>query len=283
MFSYRHSFHAGNHADVLKHLTQLCILQKIVAKDKPAIYIDTHSGAGCYDLDSNEAQKTAEFESGVARMSTQASSNPLLADYQQLVMPFWQKKQYPGSPMIAESVLRAQDKLLLVEYHNTEIENLRCNMQSGMAQIHHRDGFEALLAFCPPHPKRGLVLIDPPYEHISEYQRLYDCLHNATKKWPVGVFAVWYPLLSARAGKKSGKSEQMLRQLSQLPVKNVLDIRLKVQDNNDDAGMYGSGMVILNAPWQVDEIMQQALDELVLQLTETTPVTGEVTWLKRGD
>ncbi|WJG07670.1 23S rRNA (adenine(2030)-N(6))-methyltransferase RlmJ [Aliiglaciecola sp. LCG003] len=289
MFSYRHSFHAGNHADVLKHLTQMLIIEKLLQKNKPAIYFDTHSGGGLYDLSGEEALKTEEFRDGIGKLSASVDgSHPAISRYLDLVERFARHQQYPGSPMIASEMLREQDRMVLMEYHNTEIDNLRHHLTKGDVQcdlgIHHRDGFEGLLAMLPPTPARGLVLIDPPYEVLDEYQQVTSAMQAAFKKWPIGTYALWYPLLSSRAGAKSGQSERMLGTLSQLDAKNILSVTLQVKDNQEDSGMYGSGLLIVNAPWQLDETLQQVLPELHDALVDD-PATGtySVAWLKQPD
>lgn len=281
MFSYRHSFHAGNHADVLKHLVQLLILQKLTIKAKPAVYIDTHSGAGLYDLDSAEAHKTSEYLSGIAKIQQYTGENQAILTYQNIVNQYMAHQHYPGSPLIARALLREQDRIILMEYHNSEINNLKQNLGKGVAEIHHRDGFEGMLAVCPPTPARGLVLIDPPYEVFDEYHQVVDNMAAVLRKWPNGMFAIWYPLLSERAGKKAGASQNMVHKLAQLPCKSVLNVTFCVEDDTPDAGMYGSGMAIINPPWQLDVELETLLPELHLILADKQLINGyKVEWIK---
>ncbi len=283
MMSYRHSFHAGNHADVLKHLTQLCLLQRITQKPKPAVYIDTHAGAGRYQLDSAEALKTEEFQSGVGRLKDLQNAPKLVQDYCQLLAPFLEQQQYPGSPEIAMHVMRNDDAVVLMEFHNNEIEVLKNHFRHRNARIHHRDGFEGLVALCPPKPARGLVLIDPPYEVFGEYQQVLKAVTESVKRWAVGTYAVWYPLLSSRAGKKAGQSELLRDSLASLEVKNALSVELEVEANTADAGMYGSGMLILNAPWQTDELLSESLGYIEQSWQALgVPAKTRVKWLKEG-
>lgn len=290
MLSYRHSFHAGNHADVLKHLCVMLVLEKLTIKAKPAIYIDTHSGAGLYDLVSKEANKTKEYRSGVSKILQYDGNNAVIRRYQSLIKPYIDKEVYPGSPVIAKAILREQDKLVLMEFHNTEIQNLKDNVIEsnirGKIAIHHRDGFEGLLAISPPKPSRGLVLIDPPYEVFSEYQQVAETLEKTIKKWRVGTFMIWYPLLSKRAGIKSGESQRMRQKLASLDVKNCLNVELCVDDPQHDCGMYGSGLVIINAPWQVDESLADVLPDLHKLLATASEGSDDqkgfsVEWLKQ--
>ncbi|MDO6710501.1 23S rRNA (adenine(2030)-N(6))-methyltransferase RlmJ [Aliiglaciecola sp. 2_MG-2023] len=288
MLSYRHSFHAGNHADVLKHITQMLIIKKLKIKAKPAVYIDTHSGAGLYELQGLEAQKTKEFLTGITAMQAYQSEQQDIAEYQQLTHDFVENNQYPGSPLIAANMLREQDKIVCMELHNTEIDNLRHNLADfgslAKVGVHHRDGYEGLLAILPPIPARGLVLIDPSYEVADEYQQVVMTLAKAIKKWSVGIFAIWYPLLSSRAGQKAGLSEKMISEIAALDCKSVLNVAMHVTENEGDAGMYGSGLIIVNAPWQLDTDLENVLPELVAHLGgDDAHGKAYVEWLKKPD
>ncbi|MFT4939265.1 MAG: 23S rRNA (adenine2030-N6)-methyltransferase [Paraglaciecola sp.] len=278
MFSYRHSFHAGNHGDVLKHICQMLIINKLKSKDKGFVYIDTHSGAGLYDLAGDEAKKTNEYAHGIARVSTYQGNNQAILDYQALCAKYLRHNQYPGSPEIANSMLREQDSAVLMEWHNQEIDNLKNNIRGTNVAIHHRDGYEGLIAMTPPRLPRGMVLIDPSYEVADEYQQVVDTVSQTYKRWTTGIYAIWYPLLSSRvrsakddtfyASGKSGLSEQMLASLAQQNFKNLLTIEMCVADEDQYAGMYGTGMAIINAPWQLDEQMQTCLEELTPLLSQ---------------
>lgn len=284
MLSYRHSFHAGNHADVLKHIVQSLILEKVTQKQKPAIYIDTHAGGGLYDLGSKESLKTNEFLDGVTMLLNHSAAEPALKRYQQRIERFTTDNHYPGSPLIAASILREQDNMVLIEYHNSEIENLKLNVKNHIettkTAVHHRDGYEGLIGLLPPTPARGLVLIDPPYEVKGEYQQVLDTLIIALRKWSTGIYAIWYPLLSSRAGTKAGLSEKLCQSVSELPVKSVLNVTLQVANNNADAGMYGSGVVIINPPWELDTQLESMLPELCVTLKRDVEVKASVEWLK---
>lgn len=293
MLSYRHSFHAGNHADLLKHLCQMLILEKLTRKNKPCVYIDTHSGAGLYDLSASDAQKNREFETGVSLLENADAA--VLQQYRDLLNGYFHKGQYPGSPEISRRLLREDDRMILMEFHPTEIDNLRANLRTDAYKnhdeskagpqigIHHRDGFEGLLASVPPKPARGLVLIDPPYERYEEYQQVQDTLKRAINKWSQGIYAVWYPLLSARAGKKSGQSEAMVDALLALPVNSLLNVTLQVADKADDTGMFGSGVAIINPPWQLDTELQDALPALCQLMREQAQASFSIDWLKEAD
>ena len=294
MLSYRHSFHAGNHGDVLKHICQMLIINKLKSKSKGFVYIDTHSGAGLYDLAGEEANKTNEHSQGIGRLSDYQGNNQAILDYQALCANYLRHSQYPGSPEIASFMLREQDSAVLMELHNQEIINLKNNIRGANIAIHHRDGYEGLLAMTPPRLPRGMVLIDPSYEVADEYQQVIDTVCQTYKRWSTGIYAIWYPLLSSRvrAGKdntlyastKSGLSELMLETLAQQNFKNLLTIEMRVANETQYAGMYGTGMAIINAPWQFDEQMQTCLEELTLLWTnnsENPPQNAEfsVKWL----
>lgn len=282
MFSYRHSFHAGNHADVLKHLCQMLILQKLSIKTKPWTYIDTHSGAGLYSLTSEESQKTAEYLQGIERLTGYAGDCSAILNYQALVNHFLQHDEYPGSPQIAAQLARENDKLVCMEFHNTEIANLKRNMRGTGAGIHHRDGFEGLLAISPPKPARGMVLIDPPYELANEYTIVVDAVAKALKKWSSAVVAIWYPLLGGRAGAKQPLANIMLGSLAELPCNNLLTVELEVEQQNENSGMYGSGLAILNAPWQLDLDLQECIPPLHKLLTLDPTTTYRIDWRVKG-
>jgi len=263
MLSYRHAFHAGNHADVLKHFIEVQLLRYLAQKDKPFWYIDTHAGAGCYELDTGYATQNAEFESGIARLWNRNDLPAPLAEYVALVKhlnPDGQMKLYPGSPLIAQKLLRGQDRMRLFELHPTDHEILQENFaaQSHSVLIQKADGFGALKALLPPPPRRALVLIDPPYEEKQDYQRVVSALQEGLKRFANGVYAVWYPQL------QRAEARQLPGELKQLPVKSWLHVALSVQTPSAEGfGMHGSGMFILNPPWTLHGELQQVMPYLV--------------------
>lgn len=280
MFSYRHSFHAGNHADVFKHICQMLILDKLVIKSKPCVYIDTHSGAGIYDLTSDESSKTDEYRQGIKRLNQYQGDNKIVERYLSIVNQYLALEQYPGSPEIAQNILREFDQSILMEFHNSEIEILKSNMRNKHVSIHHRDGFEGLIAITPPQPARGLVLIDPPYERVEEYLHVAQCVTKVMKRWSNGIVAIWYPLLGNRSEQKIKACESMRKSLSEIDVKSTLDVQFCVNTSSEEEGMYGSGMYILNPPWQLDEQLEAVLPELceLLQLQQQGGYS--VTWVR---
>ncbi|HZW24016.1 MAG TPA: 23S rRNA (adenine(2030)-N(6))-methyltransferase RlmJ [Gallionella sp.] len=266
MLSYRHAFHAGHHADVLKHLIEIQLLRYLAQKDKPFWFIDTHAGAGCYELDRGYAAQIAEFESGIARLWDCDDLPAPLADYVALVKginPDGQMKLYPGSPLVALQLLRAQDRMRLFELHPTDHEILRQNFaeHGNQVLIQQADGFGALKALLPPPPRRALMLIDPSYEIKQDYQRVVTELREGLKRFANGVYAVWYPQL------QRAEARQLPEQLKQLPVKSWLHVTLSVQTPREDGfGMYGSGMFILNPPWVLHGVLQEVMPYLVKHL-----------------
>jgi len=271
MLSYRHAFHAGNHADVLKHSVEMQILKYLTQKDKPFWYIDTHAGAGCYSLDSGYATQNAEYASGIAKLWHRDDLPAPLAEYVAMVKrinPDDTLTLYPGSPLVARDVLRKQDKMRLFELHSTDSEILHdnCAQQGPQTLIQATDGFAALKALLPPPPRRALVLIDPPYEDKQDYQHVVTALGNGLKRFANGVYAVWYPQL------QRPEALQLPDQLKQLPAKSWLNVSLSVQAPSEDGfGMHGSGMFILNPPL----IMQGILQQIMPYLAEALGQHGE--------
>jgi len=266
----------------------MLIIDKLKSKEKGFCYFDTHSGAGVYQLNSQESLKTNEFKQGIERLTGHSIQNEAINHYLSLVSKYMQFNQYPGSPEIAKSMLRPQDKMVLMEWHNQEINNLKSNIGGKNIAIHHRDGYEGLLALTPPDMQRGIVLIDPSYEVATEYQQVVDTVAAAYKRWNTAIYAVWYPLISDRiiananfdsSSSKKGRSEAMLESLALQPFKNLLKVELRVTKNGDAGGMYGSGMAIINAPWQLDLQIQQSLQELTPLMAPNGSASYSVDWL----
>lgn len=263
MLSYRHAFHAGNHADVLKHFVELELLRYLVQKDKPFWVIDTHAGAGCYALDSAYAAKNAEYESGIARLWETTDLPASLAGYVALVRqlnPDGALRLYPGSPLVALHVLREQDRMRLFELHPTDYALLEQNFAGHGSRVvlQQADGFGALKALLPPPPRRALVLIDPPYEEKQDYRRVVDALQEGLKRFATGTYAVWYPLL------QRSESQQLAVKLKRLPAQNWLHVALSVQTPSADGfGMHGSGLFIINPPWTLHATLREVMPRLV--------------------
>jgi 23S rRNA (adenine2030-N6)-methyltransferase len=276
MLSYRHAFHAGNHADVLKHFIEVQLLRYIAQKDKPFWFIDTHAGAGCFALDSGYAAQNAEFESGIARLWDRDDLPAPLAEYVKLVKQFnpdGHLKLYPGSPLVALELLREQDRMRLFELHPTDSEILHQNFSGHGSQvmIQTADGFGALKALLPPPPRRALVMIDPSYEIKQDYQRVVEALREGLKRFASGIYAAWYPQL------QRAEAMRLPGQLKRLPVKSWLNVSLSVQAPSEDGfGMHGSGMFIINPPWLLHGILQEVMPYLADVLAAKAPgQTGE--------
>lgn len=268
MLSYRHAFHAGNHADVLKHLIEVQLLRHLMQKDKSFWYIDTHAGAGCYALDSGYAAQNAEYESGIARLWERDDLPVAIADYLALVKTINADKKinlYPGSPLFAMYLLRAQDRLRLFELHPTDSHILQQNFadEGARVQVQCADGFDALKALLPPPPRRALILIDPPYEDKQDYRRVISALNEGLKRFANGIYAIWYPQL------QRAEAKQLPEQLKRLPVKSWLHVALSIQAPGIGGfGMHGSGMFIINPPWTLYSTLQTLMPYLLAQLAQ---------------
>lgn len=272
MLSYRHAFHAGNHADVLKHAIVVQLLEQLSQKDKPFWYIDTHAGAGLYALDHAYAQKKGEFETGIARLwQAAAAKRPmptLVEDYLEQVRtlnPDGNLKHYPGSPWLAWQMLRDADRLRLFEMHSTEIQVLRDNFRGAgrRVMLYDGDGFTGINAILPPPPRRALVLIDPSYEDKQDYGRVVRSLQDCLQRFATGMYAIWYPEVQRR------ESVQLPVQLKKLPLKSWLHVTLRVKHPvAGGLGLHGSGMFIANPPWRLKETLEAAMPALVTMLRQ---------------
>ena len=263
MLSYRHAFHAGNHADVLKHLVLMQLLDYFNQKDKPYWAIDTHAGAGVYALDTGYAMQNAEYQTGIARLLARDDLPAALAAYVGLVRqlnPSAALRVYPGSPWIAQHLLREQDQLRLFELHPTDSQHLSANFADAgrRVKVQNIDGFAGLKANLPPAPRRGLVLIDPSYEEKQDYQRVPVALKDALKRFATGTYAVWYPLLQRH------EAQHFVTALKNVQAKAWLNVSLTVHTPKADGfGMHGSGMFILNPPWTLRANLQAVMPYLV--------------------
>ena len=279
MLSYQHIFHAGNHADLLKHSVLIQVLESLNKKEKPYTFFDTHAASGLYDLKDNRSLKTGEAEKGIVQFSDKADMPQAFAAYITFVQKYLKDSLYPGSPEIECSFMRKQDTLILSELHPQEIENLRNNMKKGGGhdigsqpdiQIHNRSGWEMLKALTPPATKRGAALIDPSYEEVSDYKIAADTICAVHKKWSNGIIMLWYPLLAHRESEIEGMVNQITNEArAQNANIEIADLRLEVFDKNEHKEvsleefrasegknpprLYGSGMLVLNAPWMLKE------------------------------
>jgi 23S rRNA (adenine2030-N6)-methyltransferase len=270
--NYRHAFHAGNFADVFKHAVLLALLDALTAKDKPLCYMDTHAGAGVYALDEARAEKTGEWRDGIGRIVEAKSLPAPLHRYRDAIRAFNPQGGlylYPGSPAIAAHALRKTDRLVLCETQDEEAAALREHFRADKrAHVHRRDGYAAMNALLPPAERRGLVLVDPPFEQQAEEFRVIEtALQAAHLRWPTGVYAVWYPV------KKRATIMPFQRWLAARGWRDVLMSELLVQADDSPLRLNGCGMVIVNAPWQFDATLAKllpALKELLAQAEGAT-------------
>jgi 23S rRNA (adenine2030-N6)-methyltransferase len=252
--NYRHAFHAGNHADVVKHVVLVALLEALCGKDKPFSALDLHAGIGRYTL-AAEASKTGEYVDGIVRIEHESAAPAAVARYLDLVRgfnPSGRLEIYPGSPRLIRALMRPEDRLALVELHPEDHARLRAEFAGdGQVAIHHRDAWEALRGLLPPQPRRGLLLLDPPYEQPDELARLARGIATAHRRWPEGVIAGWYPI------KDRPPVDVMLTALPPLPRAWVAE--LTVFDTLFPARLNGSGLILANLPWGVEEPLREAL------------------------
>jgi 23S rRNA (adenine2030-N6)-methyltransferase len=259
MLSYRHAFHAGNHADVLKHYVLSTVLNYFNQKDKPYWVIDTHAGAGMYALHDDFAQKNAEFKTGIARLMQAQNLPETVNDYLDTIKTFNSDNAldyYPGSPKISEHYLRAVDKLRLFELHPSDCKILLENFEgkSRQCKIEMQDGFSGLKACLPPQTKRAVVLIDPPYEVKDDYQYVVNSIKDSLKRFATGTYLIWYPLL------QRPEPALMLEGLQNLGITDWLNVSLTVQSPSPEGyGMHGSGMFVINPPWTLTKQLEQSM------------------------
>lgn len=266
MLSYRHSFHAGNFADLLKHIVLVEILDHFIKKETPFDYIDTHAGAGFYNLRGPDSQKLREYAEGIGKLDF--NGLPELEKYFQVIRTFNKTDSlylYPGSPSIAKCFLRNQDSGWLFELHPKDHDLLQKNFSKNKnIRVHNQDGFEGLKALVPPSSKRGLILIDPSYEIKTEYDLVIDRVIKAHKKFSHGVYAIWYPVVDRLTIKR------MERKLFDSGIRNIQQFELGVSDDSTKSGMTSSGMIVINPPWKLFEKMSRILPNVAKEITQVS-------------
>lgn len=279
--NYRHSFHAGNFADVHKHVTLLAMLDYLLQKPKPLLYLDTHAGRGEYDLRSPESARSGEWQSGIGQVFKAQLSSPLLKRYVEVINKAQQGSAqlhcYPGSPLLATHVLRDIDRRIFVEQQAEECLALRKLLRqpqhcSGNTTIEQGDGYAALKAYLPPREKRGLVLIDPPFEQADEFKQLEKALLAAAERWP-GMYCLWFPL------KAGGLANPFYAALKRSGLRKLLLAEFWIRPADTPLRLNGSGLLILNPPWQLDNVLRSAYAELLPLLAPQGQGSAKVSWL----
>ncbi|WP_305406042.1 23S rRNA (adenine(2030)-N(6))-methyltransferase RlmJ [Photobacterium leiognathi] len=257
MLSYRHSFHAGNHADVVKHIVQSLILDALKQKDKPFVYHDTHSGVGRYDLQDERSEKTGEFKQGIARIWSRDDMPAEITSYIEVIKALNEDEElryYPGSPKVARAQIRDQDRMVLTELHPSDFPLLLQEFRGDrQVKIYKEDAFARLKASLPPKERRGVVLIDPPYELKHEYQDVVKAIKQSHQRWATGTYAIWYPVVYRET------IDKMIQGLKDLEIRKILQIELGVEPDSEERGMTASGMIVINPPWKLESQMREIL------------------------
>ena len=285
--NYRHAYHAGNFADVVKHAILALLVEHLKAKDKPFRVIDTHAGIGMYDLTAIEAGKTGEWQGGIGKLLKSDGKPAIelsrkladaLAPYLATVAaanPDGGLKHYPGSPWIIRHLLRDTDRMTAVELHPADHAKL-ANLFAGDIQVKaiELDGWLALGSFVPPKERRGLVLIDPPFEQPVEFKTMLDRFEKAYQRWPTGTYALWYPI------KDIGAVTNFHKRLAECGIPKILGAELWVRERTTPDTFNGTGLVICNPPWQLDRTLDTLLTGLAPLLGETDKAGRRVWWIR---
>ncbi|MEO6264924.1 MAG: 23S rRNA (adenine(2030)-N(6))-methyltransferase RlmJ [Luteimonas sp.] len=288
--NYRHAFHAGNHADVLKHVVLLALCDALTRKPAPCFALDTHAGRGLYALDGSSAQRTGEATGGIGRLLAESPKQAAIARYLSAIKACRAAHgpaSYPGSPWLLAHALRAEDRIAACELQPEEAAALKANLGGDpRVAVHARDGYAAIKALLPPKLikagigarkfGRGLVLVDPPYEaQLDEFDTVISALREALSRWPQASCALWYPIKQRRA------LHPFLRRAAALPAKSVLLAELLVRADDSPLRLNGSGMLLLNPPWQLDAELASALDRLRDALGEPG-ASSRLEWLRQA-
>lgn len=259
--NYRHAYHAGSFADVFKHYVLVLLIKSLLKKATPFTYIDTHSGRGFYDLSSELSEKTAEAKSGIQLLWDAKLKSESLQSYLRIIKGFQSDHQnlryYPGSPKIVHSLLRAEDRMILNEFHPEEARLLKNEFKKDKrVSVHAQNAYQWLSGAIPPSTNRGLVFIDPPYEKPNEYPELLKLLKMALKRWKNGTYALWYPMT------KDQRLKPFYAGLKEAGITEILNTQLNVYETDSPIGLNGSGVLIINPPWQLEEQLKLDLKEL---------------------
>jgi 23S rRNA (adenine2030-N6)-methyltransferase len=279
--NYRHAFHAGSFADVLKHATLVRILLHLLKKTAPFRVLDTHAGAGRYDLTGTEASRGGEWRDGIARLlsaSLPMDARSLLAPYVDAVAHYNRGGRltvYPGSPLLVRTFLRPQDRLIACELQPEAAAALASNLARDVrCKAIAIDGWTALNAFIPPKERRGLIVIDPPFEDVSEFARVGEALEAAHRKWTSGTYLVWYPL------KDRGAADRLGKRLRQAMQANILRAELSIGEQLDPARLHACGVIVINPPWTLETELRTVMPALVQALSEGKGGGQRLDWLR---
>lgn len=282
--NYRHAFHAGNFADVFKHVVLVGLLQALKAKPAPFCYVDTHAGRGLYDLLGAAAEQTREHFDGIQRLDAASTLPTALQQYLNIVGSFNLRSdgataQYPGSPLIAARTMRPDDRAILCELQTEEVEALRAALRDDRRfAIHQRDGYAALNALLPPEQKRGLVLIDPPFEaQADEFTLIENALADALKRWSNAIHAIWYPI---KRRESIAPFHRWLRDNS--GDADVLVAELLLHADNSSLRLNGCGIAIVNPPWRFEKELESWLPALHAALAQSRYGSWQVQWLRNA-
>lgn len=256
MLSYRHAFHAGNFADVLKHSMLAQLIEALKHKDTPFVYYDTHSGSGGYDLSSSFAEKNKEYTAGVLKLCAVQNPPDFFIPYLNVIREYNPDniRYYPGSPLIAQKLMRVQDKMVLCELHNREAPLLAALFSKDTrVQVYHEDGYSGLRARLPPKTRRGIIFIDPSYEVKEEYRAAIDNLKKAYQIFSTGIYCLWYPVV------ERNRTEALCRNMAASGIRRILRVELGVLPDTPGQGMTAAGLLVVNPPWRFDAKLKVSL------------------------
>lgn len=278
LMNYQHCYHAGNAADVFKHIILVQLFQQLLKKPQPFFYLDTHAGLPSYDLTSREALATNEFAQGIELLWAKPLLESAVVDYLQLIQQLNHDQTslrfYPGSPVIAQTLLRKGDRAIVCDIQQDIQQQLKYQFRHQSAiQAYQQDGYQALKAFLPPSEKRGLVLIDPPYEENADWIKLPAAVQATYQRWPTGMYAVWFPIKEPRLVK------QLLAAFTKTAIPNMLLTEFCPWPQDVPHRLNGSGVILINPPWQLDIKLKHCLPPLLETLRQHPRGTTQTVWL----
>jgi len=277
MLSYRHSFHAGNFADVLKHLVQVLLLEALQQKPTPFVYHDTHSAAGRYNLRDKTSEKTGEYKDGIAKVWLRDDLPEAMESYIDIIQslnPNGVLQHYPGSPLVAKSMIGKTQRMELTELHPTDLALLEQEFAGDRkVRIQKIDGYKGIQAMLPPPQRRALVLIDPPYELKTEHDDAIRGIVAAHKRFATGIYALWYPVVSR------AQVERFCEKFKQQGIRKILRVELNIKQDTNEYGMTGTGMIIVNPPWKLEQQLRDTLPWLLKHLGQDSKANFKIEWL----